>query len=163
MTAVCIELLHHRDRTTAEFIHAIQMAAYAQEADLLGARHFPSLERTVDDIQAANERFIGALDGTLIIGALSTATDEEVGAINVTSLVVAPHRQRQGIGRQLLAFAIANCDDTDFTVSTGIRNGPSMALYSEFGFVECKRWFVGAEPLELVKLLRSASNRDVER
>jgi len=162
MPAVCIELLNHRDRGTAEFIHAIQMAAYSQEAALLAARHFPPLEKTVTDIQATNALFFGAIDGTTIIGALSTATDEEVDAVNVVSLVVAPHRQRQGIGRQLLDFAISSCDDTDFTVSTGARNGPAMALYSQYGFAECKRWFVGAEPLELVKLLWSASNRAIE-
>jgi GNAT superfamily N-acetyltransferase len=52
MPAVCIELLHHRDHTA------------------------------VDDMRAANARFIDA--------------------IHVISRVVAPLRQGQGIGRQLL-------------------------------------------------------------
>jgi len=106
MDARVVEHLNHRKRAVAEGIHSVQMAAYAQEAKLLEARDFPPLERTVEDIQASDELFLGVVEDGAIIGALSMSPDEEPGAMSITSLVVAPHRQHQGIGRLLLAAAL---------------------------------------------------------
>jgi GNAT superfamily N-acetyltransferase len=149
-----VQSLNHRERAVAEGIHAVQMAAYAQEARLLGAKHFPPLERTVEDIQASDEAFFGVLEEGRIIGALSVWPDEEPGAMNISSLVVAPHRQHQGIGRLLLAAALEQWRHVVLTVSTVAKNAPALSLYAKFGFKEYRRRSLGAEAVELVKLRR---------
>jgi ribosomal protein S18 acetylase RimI-like enzyme len=152
-----VQSLNHRERAVAEGIHTVQMAAYAQEARLLGAKHFPPLERTVEDIQASDEAFFGVLEDRQIIGALSVWPDEEPGAMNISSLVVAPHRQHQGIGRLLLTAALEQWRHAVLTVSTAAKNVPALSLYAKFGFKEYRRKSLGAEAGELVKLRRFLS------
>jgi len=43
-----------------------------------------------------------------------------------------------------------------FSVSTGVKNAPALALYKEFGFVAYRYGTIGPEALELVKLRTSA-------
>jgi len=155
MGARIVEHLNHHERAVAEGIHSVQMAAYAQEAKLLEARHFPPLERTVEDIQCSDEVFLGIVEDGEVIGALSIGPDEEPGALNITSLVVAPSRQHQGIGRLLLAAALEQCQHAVLTVSTGAKNARALALYTEFGFKEYRRRLLGSEPVELVRLRRT--------
>src|SRR5215472_3646518 len=154
MTQKNVQPLNHRERAVAQGIHAVQMAAYAQEAELLGAKHFPPLERTVEDIQTSDETFFGVLEEGEIIGALSVWPDEEPGAMNIASLVVAPHRQHQGIGRLLLAAALEQWRHAVLTVSTAAKNTPALSLYEKFGFKEYRRKSLGPEAVELVKLRR---------
>lgn len=149
--------LDPRRPAIAAGIHAVQMAAYAQEAALLGARRFPPLERTVADVRAAPERFLGALDGERIVAALGLLPEGEPGAAaasDITSLVVLPEWQRRGLGRRLVEAALAACAGGAITVSTGVANAPARALYAGLGFVEVRRRVVGAEPIEIVELLR---------
>jgi len=47
--AYTIVLLDHRSLEVAKRIHAIQIGAYRLEADLLGVKSFPPLERSVED------------------------------------------------------------------------------------------------------------------
>jgi len=155
MGAMIVEHLNHHERAVAEGIHSVQMAAYAQEAKLLKARDFPPLERTVEDIQASDELFLGVVEDGAIIGALSMSPDEEPGAMSITSLVVAPHRQHQGIGRLLLAAALEQSGHTVLTVSTGAKNARALALYEQFGFSEYRRRRLGSELLEVIKLRRT--------
>lgn len=66
-----VRLLDHHDLSVAECIHAIQMAAYAQEAALLGAVSFPPLQRQVIDVQRTEGQFLGAFVGDQLAGSLS--------------------------------------------------------------------------------------------
>ena len=143
--------------TIAEQLHAMQMLAYAQEAQLLGAVHFPPLERTVEEVRSSTEEFLAAFIGEAMVGAVSVWPDQEGMGLNIASLVVAPQFQRQGIGRRLMVTVLAAHGGREFTVQTGAKNIPALALYAQAGFVELRRWFVGRESLELVKLFRPAS------
>jgi len=146
----------HRDPDVAARIHAVQMAAYAQEAGVLGVTDFPPLSRTIDDLRDGPERFLVAMAGGEIIGAIGLEPGEEAGTLHIGSLVVAPSRQREGVGRALVGAAIAEARGIAVTVSTGARNGPAIALYRGFGFVEYRRRVVGStEPIEVVALRRS--------
>ena len=158
MSTLRIQRLDPRDQMVAEGIHGVQIAAYEQEARLLGVRHFPPLERTVEDVQAASQRFFGAIDDGSIVGVVSLESNEAPGSFNIASLVVTPQRQREGIGRLLLAAALEECGNVETTVSTGAKNTPALALYAEFGFIECGRHVVGSEQLELVKLCRQRTS-----
>ena len=158
MSIIRIQPLDPRDRTVAEGIHRVQIAAYEQEAKLLGVRHFPPLERTVEDVQAVSQRFFGAVADGSIVGVVSLESNEGPGSFNIASLVVSPQRQREGIGRLLLAAALEECGNAETTVSTGAKNIPALLLYAELGFVECGRYVVGSEQLELVKLCRQRTS-----
>jgi ribosomal protein S18 acetylase RimI-like enzyme len=144
--------IDHRLPETARELHAVQMAAYRQEAALLGVVRFPPLERTVADIAQSSERFLGAYLGDQLAGALGTCPDEEEPCISIASLVVSPAHQRGGIARMLVSATVAQHPGVELTVQTGAGNAPALALYERFGFRECRRWRVGDPPLELVKL-----------
>ena len=150
-----IERVDHRVAAVARQIHAVQMAAYAQEAKLLGAIDFPPLKVTVEDLQTSGESFFAAFVGDEIVGAVSVEPDGEGRGITIASLVVAPAYHRRGIARALLGRVIASYGDDRLAVQTGAKNRPAAALYAQLGFVETHRSFVGAEPLELVKMVRS--------
>lgn len=151
-----IAALDHRVLANAQRLHALQMAAYAQEAALLGARYFPPLERTVQDIQSGCETYLAALEHSTLIGVLGLEQDS--GVLHIASLVVAPASQRQGVARALMLAVLAQHGTQTITVQTGARNLPALALYTQFDFIETKRWRVGPEPLELVKLRRTGTS-----
>jgi ribosomal protein S18 acetylase RimI-like enzyme len=156
-SAFRIELVDHGAFVLAQQLHAVQMSAYAQEARLLGAVYFPPLERTVEDLRTSAEEFLAAFVGDEIVGAIGIRPDEEGMGINIASLVVAPQFQRRGIGRGLMAAVLAAHGGGELTVQTGAKNVPALALYAQVGFVELRRWLVGREPLELIKLRRPAT------
>ena len=155
-----IEPIDHRALPIAQQVHAVQMSAYTQEAQLLGANYFPPLERTVDDVRTSAEEFLAAFIGDEMVGAVSVWPDREGMGVNIASLVVAPQFQRRGIGKRLLATVLAERGCGELTVQTGAKNLPALALYAQAGFVELRRWLVGREPLELVKLHRPAGSND---
>jgi ribosomal protein S18 acetylase RimI-like enzyme len=152
----------HSSPVTAMEIHRVQMLAYAQEAKLLGANDFPPLRRTVEDICTCEEEFFVAMVGKELVGAVSVWADPEGIGKNIASLVVSPAFQRRGIGRGLMAEVLRHYRAETLTVQTGARNEPALNLYTQFGFVEFRRWFVGHEPLELVKLRRAPSGTVAE-
>ena len=51
-------------------------------------------------------------------------------------------------------YPVAAYGASTLTVQTGAKNTPAFNLYAQAGFVELRRWLVGREPLELVKLSR---------
>jgi ribosomal protein S18 acetylase RimI-like enzyme len=155
---LAIERIDHRQLVVAQQLHAVQMIAYAQEARLLGAVYFPPLERTVEEVQASAEEYFAALLDGKLVGAASVRPDPEGMGTNIASLVVAPQFQRRGVGTALLGRVLTAHGNNELTVQTGAKNLPALALYARFGFVELRRWSVGREPLELVKLRRVSSN-----
>ena len=125
----------------------------------MGAVCFPPLKRSVEEVRDAAESFLVAFIGDELVGAASVWPDPEGVGINVASLVVSPHFQRQGIGTALLASILATHGKGEITVQTGVKNLPALAVYARAGFVEFRRWFVGREPLELVKLRRQPTSK----
>jgi ribosomal protein S18 acetylase RimI-like enzyme len=154
-TSPRIEIVDHTNRDIARRIHAMQQRAYAQEAALLGARRFPPLEQTVEDVMAATETFYAAFIGDEAVGALAVSRESGGEEVTIASLVVAPAFQRRGLGRALIEAALAAYPRTAFFVETGVKNVPALSLYARYGFTEIERWFVGDEPLELVRLRRA--------
>ncbi len=154
MNKARIEPLDNGDPSVAKAIHAVQMAAYAQEARLLGAQCFPPLQRTQASIRSRQERFLGAFLGKVLVGTLSLEAGDQSNEINIASLVVAPERQRRGIAWRLVARALRDCESRAVTVSTAARNATALRLYTAYGFVEHSRRLVGPEPIEVVKLRR---------
>ena len=155
---VTIQPLDHRDPVSAEHIHAVMKLAYAQEARLLGVREFAPMQRSVQDIQAGGEFYLGAFSGDELLAALSIGPDDEPGQLLICALVVHPAAQRQGIGRLLVQDALRRGAGLVFAVSTAAANGPALALYRSLGFVDYRHGTLGAEALALVKLRRDPSD-----
>jgi ribosomal protein S18 acetylase RimI-like enzyme len=155
-TEIRLEPLDHRSVSTARQIHSVQVLAYKQEAQLLGADRFPPLMRSVEDVRTSRESFLGAFVRGKLVGAVSVEPDEKSAALRIASLVVAPKWQKRGVGTRLIEAVLAEYGTQDLTVQTGVKNLAALHLYSRAGFAEICRWFVGREPLELIKLRRPA-------
>lgn len=151
VSVLSITVLDHRSREVALRIHAIQMAAYRLEAVLLGVRHFPPLERSVEDVQSSSDRFWGAKGGGELLGVISL---ERSGAVEIliSSLTVDPAYHRRGAGRALVQAVLGTRGSCSMMVSTGAKNEPALQLYRQLGFLERRRRYVGLEPVEVVEL-----------
>jgi len=153
-----IALLDHRNPAIATALHGVLQQAYAQEAALLQVAHFAPLARTVADLQASTDFFLGAWQGEHLAGALSVGPDDEPGQICITMLVVHPAQQRQGAARALVQEALQRGHGAVFVVATAAANAPALALYHAMGFVVYRRGQMGGDgqaPLSIVKLRRA--------
>jgi ribosomal protein S18 acetylase RimI-like enzyme len=152
-----LSTINHRVLAVAHQIHGVQMAAYRQEAELLGVGHFPPLERAVGDVLTSTEEFLGAFVDKTLAGVLSLGVDDEGRGISIASLVVRPDYQRRGVGQALVKAATERQRASELTVQTAAGNAPALALYARFSFKEYRRWFAGGDRLALVKLSRSSA------
>lgn len=116
-----------------ERVLEMQHAAYAIEADLIGDDRIPPLHETLDDLLAADLRWIGAFDGDRLIGAIGVGetTNWEV---EIDRLMVDPAHHRHGAGYSLVAEVIRRATERSVVVSTGRDNRPARRLYESFGF-----------------------------
>ncbi len=147
--------VNHTLPSIAAEIHSVQTRAYTQEAALLGAVNFPPLRRTVDDVRTSLEEFLVAYHGDLTVGVIGFQSEPACQAINISSLVVAPPYQRQGIARRLVAEVLRMYSDLGLTVQTGARNHPALALYAQLGFTHFRQWRAASDDVELVELRRA--------
>ena len=111
---------------------AVQHAAYAIEAALIGYPELPPAHETLAALQATREElWLCEEDGELcgVVG-LEQHADELV----IARLFVAPAAFRRGIGSALVGHALARADGRRVRVGTGARNAPALALYERFGF-----------------------------
>jgi ribosomal protein S18 acetylase RimI-like enzyme len=151
MAVFTIALLDHRSQEMAQRIHTIQIAAYRLEADLLGVKSFPPLERSVEDVQSSLEELWGAQEGEELLGVVGLERLSPA-EILISSLTVAPAHHRRGVGRALVLSVLGTRGSCAMVVSTGAKNEPALHLYKQLGFVEHRRRFVGLEPVEVVEL-----------
>jgi ribosomal protein S18 acetylase RimI-like enzyme len=153
--AINIEPLNPRERAVASSIHSVQLAAYSQEAQLLGVSKFPPLERTADEVQTSYELFFGASLGGALVGVAAIEASEGQSRVCISSLVVLPEAQRSGVASALLRDVLRRFAQNVVVVSTAAENTRALSLYKQFGFIECARSFAGE--LELVQLERTHS------
>ena len=167
---VHIRGVDHRKPEFAAQIHVVQAAAYAGEARLVGidSRDFPPAQRTLTDIQHANEEFTVASIGDLIVGVISVEPPEiaawcgqRLNTVHIASLVVLPTHQRNGIGRRLVETVIEDYPNEVITVSTASGNAPALALYRKLGFGEARRCMISCalRHIDLILLRREPGTR----
>ena len=157
LMSAAVKPLDNSDAAVAAKIYVVQMAAYEQEARLIGAQHFPPLHVTADDVRLSNDLFFGIHCKQDIVGVIAVCENPSMRSLTVNSLVVHPSYQRRGVGRLLLSFVTSQFEALHITVSTAVKNTPALALYAKLGFVEVQRCFVGSERLELVALEKVCS------
>jgi GNAT superfamily N-acetyltransferase len=136
----------------AQQVHRVLTQAYTQEAQLLGLPDFPPLQRSVADLQADPDAYLGAFVQGELAGALAFGPDPEGGQLLVSLLVVAPAFQRRGVARALMARVLELAGVWPVAVATAQANTPAVLLYQGLGFVAYRRGTVGTDALPIVKL-----------
>ncbi|MGY1704689.1 GNAT family N-acetyltransferase [Geodermatophilus sp. SYSU D00697] len=122
------------DEARARELLAVQVAAYAVEAALIGDDRIPPLREDLVGLRSAGLSWLGALDGDgRLAGAV--AWTEDGALLDVERLVVAPAAARRGIGTALVRALLARADGRPAVVATGRANAPARALYERLGFV----------------------------
>lgn len=113
---------------------ALQHAAYAVEARLIGDDRIPPLHETRDELVAAGLNWLLELgpEEHHIVGALGYRVELGGSMIDIDRLIVAPTLLRKGIGARLVHRALELAPKAK--VSTGRDNWPARALYERLGF-----------------------------
>ncbi len=133
-----IQPLKHTEHAVALRIQQVFQAAYRIEANLIGVKNFPPLERTVRDISASGTEFFGCWRATVLTAVIEVSYQEPHLAID--SLVVHPDYFRQGLARRLLRFILQQYRWETAEVETAQANMPAITLYEQVGFVETQRF-----------------------
>ncbi len=152
-----LEPLQNARLSVASEIHQVLLAASAQELALLGPTHSLPPQRTVEQICATKDYFLGALDERDLCGWLALRADDEADQLNIAALVVEPGHQRQGIGRSLVAEVLRRGRGFVVSVATPALNLPALALYQGLGFVAYRRGKLGLAELDMIKLRITAA------
>jgi ribosomal protein S18 acetylase RimI-like enzyme len=129
-----IKNLDHANQIIAKTMYNLWQASYPIEAAFLNASIFPPLQRSVSDFMACTTEFYGYFFKNRLIAVMEI--DSSKRKTHIQSLVVHPNFFRQGIGEQLVLFALDNYDTTSFSVETGYLNDPAISLYKKLGFLE---------------------------
>jgi ribosomal protein S18 acetylase RimI-like enzyme len=111
---------------------AVQHAAYAIEAELIGYPDLPPLHETLAALQATAEELWLCEEGGDLVGVVGL--EHEQDEMVIARLFVAPACFRRGVGSALVAHALAQAGGRRVRVGTGARNAPALALYARFGF-----------------------------
>ena len=135
MSGHAIRPLDLSDDETARAVLALQRAAYAVEAGLIGSDGIPALTETLERLRAAGESWLGALDAETgrLAGAVAWR-ELDHGTVDICRLVVAPEAFRRGIATALLNALDSAFPGRSMVVSTGRTNEPAIALYRRRGF-----------------------------
>ncbi|MCE5171905.1 GNAT family N-acetyltransferase [Paenibacillus profundus] len=128
-----IKQLEMNDEETLEQLWYLQQLAYRIEADILGFDRIPPLMDTIEDLRQTVEKFYGWWDGVELVGALSYEMVTPT-IMDICRLMVRPDHFRQGIGSELLRFALQCPQVSIFRIATGVRNLPALKLYEREGF-----------------------------
>jgi ribosomal protein S18 acetylase RimI-like enzyme len=123
------------DPGTAEEIVAVQRAAYAVEARLIGSDAIPQLRETVAELRGRPERFLGVRDGDGLAGFVAWDRLDD-GTLDICRLAIAPRAFRRGHASTLLDALDEREPARRTIVSTGAANAPALALYRRRGFVD---------------------------
>lgn len=118
--------------------HELMLAAYAEEAALIGAERFPPLERTLRDLVTSATALYGAREDDCLLGIIEVSGTERDRGLNIDSLCVSPAHRRRGVGGDLVRHVVAISGGRPITVSTAAANEPAIALYLAVGFLRCR-------------------------
>jgi ribosomal protein S18 acetylase RimI-like enzyme len=119
----------------AELLYELWQLSYAVEADWLEVDYklFPPLQRTTEDFLSSKNSFFIYLNRGILVACLEIK--ELSDSLRVQSCLVHPDWIRKGIGKQLMSFVFDKyVDRRNFSVETGAKNKPAIALYKKVGF-----------------------------
>lgn len=142
-----IQKLDHTNHAVAKQIREVFQVSYVVEAELLQAKKFPPLQRTLDEFVNADTQFYGYWSMNDLAAVMEIRVFEESTLIQ--SLVVDPGFFRQGIGGKMVQFALDNFPAEVFNVETGAANLPAVLLYEKFGFRKIKEYLTEDDILKV--------------
>ena len=123
------------DRAVAERVLAIQHAAYAVEAELIGFDGIPPLQEELAGLMRSTEHWLGRYDGEVLAGAVAYEFPDDA-TVEISRLIVDPAHARRGHGRALLDHLDQLEPRPVSVVSTGSANTPAVTLYKSRGYAE---------------------------
>ncbi|TCC52292.1 GNAT family N-acetyltransferase [Kribbella capetownensis] len=126
------------DRTLVERLLAIQHAAYAVEAELIGFDGIPPLQEDLAGLMSSTEHWLGRYDGDVLVGAVAYEFPDD-DTVEISRLIVDPSYARRGHGRALLDHLDQQERRPTSLVSTGSANTPAVTLYKSRGYAETSR------------------------
>lgn len=126
------------DDAIARDVLALQRAAYAVEAALIGSDGIPALTETLEHLRGAGETWLGAFDAAGLCGAIAWQQLDD-DTIDICRLVVAPRAFRGGVATALLDELDRRHPAAPMIVSTGSANAPALELYRRRGFREVRQ------------------------
>ena len=121
------------DESLARALLAVQHAAYAVEAAIIGDDRILPLHETLEELRAAPLRWLGAFQEHRLVAAIGWSQDDSV--VDIDRLVVDPAVHRRGAGRALVGAVLASAGHRRAVVATGRDNRPARRLYEGLGFV----------------------------
>jgi ribosomal protein S18 acetylase RimI-like enzyme len=138
------------DPATGDALVALQRAAYAVEAALIGADVIPAMQETAADLARSRLTFLATAEDGALVAMLAYARDGTT--VDIHRLVVHPDAFRRGHATRLLSDLEEREPDAAVAlVATAAANAPALALYRRHGFAQIGRRTVsgGIEILEL--------------
>ena len=126
------------DRTLAERLLAVQHAAYAIEAELIGFDGIPPLQEDLASLMSSAEHWLGRYDGDVLVGAVAYEFPDD-DTVEISRLIIDPSYARRGHGRALLDHLDQHEPRPTSLVSTGSANIPAVTLYKSRGYHEIAR------------------------
>lgn len=147
-----IERINQKEELIATKIFTVFQASYQVEADLIGVKNFPPLQRTAKDIQGRNTLFFAYKRENDFAGIIEVERPRE--HLEICSLVIDPAFFRQGIASALLHFVLDTFNPTLAIVETATANHPAIQLYKKFGFEEEQIW-TPDHGIQKIKLVRN--------
>jgi ribosomal protein S18 acetylase RimI-like enzyme len=133
-----IELLDHCLEDVAIQVYDLFQQSYQIEAQLVGAKEFPPLQRSASHIQAASSKFLAQWVGSDLAVVIEFSLGED--HLSIDSLVVHPRHFRRGLASNILRSLLDRVNWQTADVETAAANHPAIALYEKFRFSESKRW-----------------------
>ena len=144
-----IELLDHHSEDVAIQIRDVFQRSYKIEAQLVGVKEFPPLQRSTSHIRATGSKFLGQW----IESDLAVVIEYSLSAahLSIDSLVVHPRYFRRGLASKILKSLLDRVNWQTADVETAAMNHPAIALYEKFGFSESRHWTTneGIDKVEL--------------
>jgi ribosomal protein S18 acetylase RimI-like enzyme len=150
--ALQLQKLNHRKSAEARSIWHLLHGAYEGEANIIEAKDFPPLRRTVADVGSAKAEFFGVSVETRLLAvceiSLSGGSNWEIAAFGVD-----PSSLRKGYGSMLLRHVMSQPQIAELSVSTASANTPAIRFYEKHGFSIGDEWLT-PEVISMVTMVR---------
>ena len=150
---IVIKRIENNVMENSQEIRRVFQISYKIEAELLGAKKFPPLQRPIAQFKESLNDFFGYYIEDNLLAVIEMKKEET--SMHIQSLVVDPDYFRKGIANGLIEFVFNYYNINRFTVETGKDNAPARQLYENFGFRLVKT-YMAAEQIRKVRYQKEA-------
>lgn len=127
------------------------------KSNILTCCCLPTNKSMIDRYLERGEMFILSDNDT--VKASCVITCEDKGIYEIKSIAVYPEYQRQGYGRQLIAFVLEHYKDRCHTMLVGTGDSPlTIPFYESCGFAYSHRYPISLSIITTTPYLKEASN-----